>query len=374
MISFARTDTSVMSRWWWTIDRWTVAAIGLLIVFGVMLTMAASPPVADRLGYDSFYFVRRQLIYLPLAITMLIAVSLLSPLGVRRLALSAFVIALALVVVTLQFGAEIKGARRWISIAGLTLQPSEFVKPCFAVLAAWLFALRSDDGRHTGRPAAILLYGLIIALLLMQPDVGMAVVISAVWFSQFFLAGLPLLGVALFVITGLVGAVAAYFLLPHVASRVDRFIDPASGDSYQVMKSMEAFTKGGAFGRGPGEGSVKSVLPDAHTDFVFAVAGEEFGLFACLILVGLFAFIVLRGFTRVIKETNLFVMLAATGLLVQFGLQALVNMGSTLRLMPTKGMTLPFISYGGSSLLAIALCMGMVLALTRRRVGQEIAT
>lgn len=374
MISFARTDTSVMSRWWWTIDRWTVAAIGLLIVFGVMLTMAASPPVADRLGYDSFHFVRRQLIYLPLAITMLIGVSLLSPLGVRRLALSAFVIALALVVVTLQFGAEIKGARRWISIAGMTLQPSEFVKPCFAVLAAWLFALRSDDGRHTGRTAAILLYGLVIALLLLQPDVGMAVVISAVWFSQFFLAGLPLLGVALFVITGLVGAVAAYFLLPHVASRVDRFIDPASGDSYQVMKSMEAFTKGGAFGRGPGEGSVKSVLPDAHTDFVFAVAGEEFGLFACLILVGLFAFIVLRGFTRVIKETNLFVMLAATGLLVQFGLQSLVNMGSTLRLMPTKGMTLPFISYGGSSLLAIALCMGMVLALTRRRVGQEIAT
>jgi cell division protein FtsW len=370
MISFARTDTSVMARWWWTIDRWTVAAIGLLIVFGVMLTMAASPPVADRLGYDSFHFVRRQLIYLPLAITMLIAVSLLSPRGVRRLALGAFVVSLALVVVTLQFGEEIKGARRWINVAGMTLQPSEFIKPCFAVLAAWLFALRSDDGRHIGRPASILLYAVVIALLLMQPDVGMAVVISAVWFSQFFLAGLPLLGIALFVITGIVGAVAAYFLLPHVASRVDRFIDPASGDSYQVMKSMEAFTKGGAFGRGPGEGSVKSVLPDAHTDFVFAVAGEEFGLFACLILVGLFAFIVLRGFTRVIKETNLFVMLAATGLLVQFGLQSLVNMGSTLRLMPTKGMTLPFISYGGSSLMAIALCMGMVLALTRRRVGQ----
>lgn len=374
MISFARTDTSVMARWWWTIDRWTVAAIGLLIVFGVMLTMAASPPVADRLGFDSFHFVRRQLFYLPLAIAMMIGVSLLSPIGVRRLALSAFVIALALVAVTLQFGPEIKGARRWISIAGLTLQPSEFVKPCFAVIAAWLFSLRDPDGRHTGRNASILLFGIVVSLLLMQPDVGMAFVLSAVWFSQFFLAGLPIIGIALFVIAGIAGSVAAYLLLPHVASRVDRFIDPASGDSYQVMRSMEAFTKGGAFGRGPGEGSVKSVLPDAHTDFVFAVAGEEFGLFACLILVGLFAFIVLRGFSQVIKETNLFIMLAATGLLVQFGLQSLVNMGSTLRLMPTKGMTLPFISYGGSSLMAIALCMGMVLALTRRRVGQETAT
>lgn len=374
MISFTRADTSVMARWWWTIDRWTVAAIGLLIVFGVMLTMAASPPVADRLGYESFHFVRRQLFFLPLAIAVLIGASLLSPLGVRRLAVSAFVIALILVVITLQFGTEIKGARRWINFAGMSLQPSEFIKPCFAVIAAWLFALRGEDGQHYGRSASILLYGVVVGLLLMQPDVGMAFVISAVWFSQFFLAGLPLIGVALFVIIGLAGAVAAYFLLPHVASRVDRFIDPASGDSYQVMRSMEAFTKGGAFGRGPGEGSVKSVLPDAHTDFVFAVAGEEFGLFACLILVGLFAFIVLRGFTQVIKETNLFVMLAATGLLVQFGLQSLVNMGSTLRLMPTKGMTLPFISYGGSSLIAIALCMGMVLALTRRRVGQETAT
>ena len=371
MIAFARTDTSVMGRWWWTIDRWTVAAIALLIVFGVMLTMAASPPVADRLGYDSFHFVRRQLAYLPLAVALLVAVSLLSPRGVRRLAFATFAATVALVAVTVFYGAEINGARRWIAVSGMTLQPSEFLKPCFAVVAAWLFSLPGEHGRPVGRAASIALYAAVVALLLMQPDVGMTAVVSMVWFTQFFLAGLPLVGVGLFVLGGVGTAVAAYFVLPHVASRIDRFIDPASGDSYQIMRSMEAFTNGGAFGRGPGEGSVKSVLPDAHTDFVFAVAGEEFGLFACLILVGLFAFVVLRGFARVIKETNLFVMLAATGLLVQFGLQALINIGSTLRLMPTKGMTLPFISYGGSSLFAVALGMGMLLALTRRRVGQE---
>lgn len=371
MIAFARTDTSVMGRWWWTVDRWTVAAIGLLIVFGVMLTMAASPPVADRLGYDSFHFVRRQLVYLPIAVALLVGVSLLSPRGVRRLAFGLFAVACAAVALTVAFAPEINGARRWIAFAGTTLQPSEFLKPCFAVVAAWLFALPDEYGRHAGRTAAIALYAVVVGLLLMQPDVGMTAVVSAVWFTQFFLAGLPLLGVALFVIGGLGTGVAAYFVLPHVASRIDRFIDPSSGDSYQIMRSMEAFTRGGAFGLGPGEGSVKSVLPDAHTDFVFAVAGEEFGLFACLILVGLFAFVVLRGFARVIKETNLFVLLASSGLLVQFGLQALINIGSTLRLIPTKGMTLPFISYGGSSLFATALGIGMLLALTRRRAGQE---
>ena len=371
MISFDRTDTSVVARWWWTIDRWTVAAIALLIVFGAMLSLAASPPVADRLGYDSYHFVRRQLFFLPFAITLLIGVPLLSPRGVRRLAAVVLCVGIVAIIATLAFGTEIKGARRWISLTGLTVQPSEFVKPCFAVIAAWLFSMRSENGRHSGRTASILLYGLLTALLLMQPDVGMTVVVSTAWFTQFFLAGLPLIGVGVFVVTGAGAAVAAYFLFPHVARRIDQFIDPASGDSFQIARSMEAFTKGGAFGRGPGEGSVKSVLPDAHTDFVFAVAGEEFGLVACLILVGLFAFVVLRGFGQVIKESNLFVLLAATGLLVQFGLQALVNMGSTLRLMPTKGMTLPFISYGGSSLAAVALCIGMLLALTRRRVGQE---
>ena len=370
MTAFTRTDTSLLGRWWWTIDHWTVAAVALLIGFGIMMTMAASPPVADRLNLDSFHFVRRQLIYLPIAIIILISISLMSPRGILRFAIGLFVLSLILLIATFFVGLEIKGAKRWINILELSLQPSEFIKPAFAVVTAWLFAMRSDTGAEIGRSAAIVLYGLVVSLLLLQPDFGMTVVVSAVWFTQFFLAGLPLIWVAGFVALGITGAVGAYFLLPHVASRVDRFIDPSSGDSYQVMRSLEAFMNGGVFGRGPGEGSVKTVLPDAHTDFIFAVAAEEFGMIICLIVVGLFAFIVLRGFSRVIKETNFFILLAVTGLLVQFGLQSLINMASTLHLMPTKGMTLPFISYGGSSLVSIAVCIGMALSLTRRRVGE----
>ncbi|MGZ0246635.1 MAG: FtsW/RodA/SpoVE family cell cycle protein, partial [Alphaproteobacteria bacterium] len=193
------------------------------------------------------------------------------------------------------------------------------------------------------------------------------VVISAVWACQFFLAGLPLFWAAGLAITGIAALVLAYFTLSHVASRVDRFLDPSSGDSYQVDRSLEAFMNGGLFGRGPGEGTVKEVLPDAHSDFVFAVAGEEFGLFVCLI-----GFVVLRGFAKALQETDLFILLATSGLVVQFGLQAVINMGSTLRLMPTKGMTLPFVSYGGSSLIAMGLCIGFLLALTRKRIGAEI--
>ena len=370
MTAFTRTDTSLLGRWWWTIDHWTVAAVALLIGFGIMMTMAASPPVADRLNLDSFHFVRRQLIYLPIAIIILISISLMSPRGILRFAIGLFVLSLILLIATFFVGLEIKGAKRWINILELSLQPSEFIKPAFAVVTAWLFAMRSDTGAEIGRPAAIVLYGLVVSLLLLQPDFGMTVVVSAVWFTQFFLAGLPLIWVAGFIGLGITGAVGAYFLLPHVASRIDRFIDPSSGDSYQVMRSLEAFMNGGVLGRGPGEGSVKTVLPDAHTDFIFAVAAEEFGMIICLIVVGLFAFIVLRGFSRVIKETNFFILLAVTGLLVQFGLQSLINMASTLHLMPTKGMTLPFISYGGSSLVSIAVCIGMALSLTRRRVGE----
>ncbi len=367
MTTYSRTDVSIFGRWWWTVDRWTLAALAVITGIGIILIMAASPPVAERIGLDGFYFVRRQFVFLPIVLVLLVGVSLLNPTGVRRLAVTGFIISLALTAATLVVGAEIKGATRWINIGGFSLQPSEFVKPCFAVVAAWMFSRWRVAGDIPGHLVAIGLYVLVVGLLLSQPDVGMTILVSVVWGVQFFLAGLPMLLVAGIGLLFAAGGVGAYFTFDHVRGRIDRFLDPAGGEAYQVARSLEAVINGGLFGRGPGEGEVKAVLPDAHADFIFAVAAEEFGLVTSLLIVFLFAFVVLRGFSRVFKDSDLFVQLAVAGLLVQFGLQALINMASTINLMPTKGMTLPFISYGGSSMAALALGMGMVLALTRDR-------
>ncbi len=368
MSTFARTDRSLVGSWWWTVDRWTLAALITLMGFGAILMLAASPAAAQRIGLGGFQLARQQLALMPLALATMIAISLLSPLWIRRLAVAGFLGALGLCLLTLVVGSEIKGATRWINVAGFSLQPSEFIKPFFAVVAAWMFAAAKGEGRVPGARIATLLWLLVVALLLLQPDVGQTFLVTAVWGTQFFLAGLSLVWVGVLVTLGIAGLVGAYFALPHVAARINGFLDPQAGDQYQINRSLEAFMNGGLTGRGPGEGTVKALLPDAHSDFIFAVAGEEFGLFACLIILALIGFVVLRGFARTFNDTDLFVLLAAGGLLVQFGLQALINMASTLHLMPTKGMTLPFISYGGSSLMALAVGMGMVLALTRRRV------
>lgn len=369
MIGFARTDTSVIARWWWTVDRWTLFAIAALIGFGILLTLAASPAVADRIGYDTYYFVKRQLAYLPPAIIAVIGLSMLDPKGVRRAGIVLFLVTLLLLIVTLIAGVEIKGARRWLNLGGFSLQPSELIKPAFAVVAAWLMATAKSAEKFPGLTIAIGLYGLVAMLLVLEPDMGQTALITAIFFAEFFVAGMPLYLIAGGIVGVAVFGVLAYFTLPHFASRIDRFLDPSSGDSYQVATGLEAFMNGGLFGRGPGEGTVKEVLPDAHSDFIFAVAGEELGFFACLIIVAVYAAIVLRGIARSLEAHNLFVLLAVTGLLTQFGAQAVIHMASTLNLMPTKGMTLPFISYGGSSLLGIAVTMGLTLALTRRHVG-----
>jgi cell division protein FtsW len=369
--TLTRSDISTVGRWWWTVDKWMVAALVLLIGIGVLLTFAADPPAAGRIGEDTYHFVKRQLAFLPLACLAMFVISLLSPIGVRRFATVGFAVTLLLAMATLVVGAEVKGARRWLYLGPLSLQPSEFVKPFFAVVAAWMFAEHNMRERFPGNVIAIALLFAVMATLLSQPDVGMTLVVVTVWCSQFFIAGLPIFWVILFAVAGLAGIVGAYFAFPHVASRVDRFLDPASGDSYQVAQAMRAFQQGGLFGRGPGEGRVKEALPDAHTDFIFAVAGEEFGILLCLAIVALFAFLVFRALIKATREENLFVLLATGGLTVQFGLQAMINMASSLRMMPTKGMTLPFISYGGSSLVALGVGMGMILALTRRRRDHE---
>jgi cell division protein FtsW len=366
---FARIDQSPVALWWWTVDRWSFAALCILIGFGVVLSLAASPAVAERIGYDGLHFVRRHIAMLPLAMGLMFAVSLQPPRTIRRIAVVGFAISLVLLSLTFVIGAEIKGARRWINLPLLSVQPSEFVKPTFAVVAAWLF---SEQKLHPGFPGNLICIALFLAvagMLIRQPDFGMAAVVAIVWFAQFYMAGLRLYWVVAGALAGLGGLVGAYLYLPHVKTRIDHFLDPSAGDSYQVNRSIEAFANGGLWGRGPGEGQVKDVLPDAHADFVLAVAGEEFGLIVCLAVVGLFTFVVLRGFSRLLQEGSLFVLLAATGLLIQFGLQAAINMASSLNLIPTKGMTLPFLSYGGSSLLALGLGMGMLLALTRRRLA-----
>ncbi len=369
-MNIGRTDTSVLGRWWWTVDRWTLTALILIAAIGAVLTLAASPPAAERIGLDTYHFARRQFVFLPLALVVMIGVSLVSVRGVRRLSTLVFAGAVVLMVAVLLFGAEIKGATRWIQIGAISLQPSEFIKPSFAVLSAWMFAEQRLDERFPGYAIATGLLVCAAFLLLMQPDVGMTIVVSAIWAVQFFVAGLPLTWVAVIAAVFMGAGIGAYFIFDHVHSRIDRFFDPAAGDGYQVMQGLEAFRNGGLFGRGPGEGEIKAVLPDAHTDFVFAVAGEEFGLFLCLLIVVLFAFVVLRGFARILREENLFIVLAVAGLLVLFGLQAIINMASAIHLMPPKGMTLPFISYGGSSVVALALTMGIVLALTRSRPGR----
>ena len=368
MIRLSRANNSLLAEWWWTIDRWTVLAILALIALGVVFTLAASPAVANRLSLDTFHFVYRQAVFLVPALLIMFGVSFCDARQVRRLAGLVFFGGLVLMMGTLLIGPEIKGATRWLSLGRFSLQPSEFVKPAFVILAAWMFAEGARSKRVPGVAIALLLYAMFVTLLVLQPDFGQASLVTLVFGGLFFMVGISWVWIVGLGALGISAAVAAYRMVPHVASRVDRFMDPASGDTYQIDRAMEAVQAGGMFGMGPGEGSVKLILPDAHTDFVFAVATEEFGVLAGLIIIGLFSFIVIRTLVRALEETDLFVQLAVSGLTLLIGAQALINLSVNLNLMPAKGMTLPFISYGGSSLLALAFAAGMLLSLTRRRV------
>ena len=368
----SRAERSPFADWWWTVDRWLLASLTGLMVLGLVLTLAGSPPVAERLGLPTFHFVNRQVMYLVPAAVLIIATSFLSPRLVRRAALLVFCAAMALVIAAILFGVEVKGARRWI----FGIQPSEFVKPAFVILAAWAF---SEGARRRDVPAnimALLLLPATIVPLILQPDFGQTMLISMVWAALFFMAGLHWFWVAGIGGVGASGVLVAYKFVPHVRSRIEKFIDPSAGagtvDTFQVDTAMESFISGGWLGKGPGEGTLKRVLPDSHTDFIFAVTGEEFGVLFCIGIVSLFAFIVLRVLWLASKNEDPFCRFASAGLVMLFGLQSAINMAVNVQLMPAKGMTLPFISYGGSSLISLALAMGFLIAVTRRRPKSEI--
>ncbi|MCF6112669.1 putative lipid II flippase FtsW [Mesorhizobium muleiense] len=362
----SRLDKSPVATWWWTIDRWFLAAFLSLMGLGIVLSFAASPAVAQRIGLDSFHFATRQIIFTIPALGVMLAVSFLESRQIRRMALAMLCITLVLMVAVLYIGVEVKGARRWVSLAGVSLQPSEFLKPAFVVICAWLFAEHKRQPDIPGNLFAMLLLALVISLLVAQPDFGQTMLVLGTWGVMFFMAGLPWLWIIALGAVGIGGVFAAYAVFPHVAGRIDRFMT-GEGDTFQVDMGRDALINGGWFGVGPGEGTVKRVIPDSHADFVYSVAGEEFGLIMCFFIMTIFAFIVLRGLGTALKEQDDFTRYAVGGLVTVFGLQSVINMAVNLQLMPAKGMTLPFISYGGSSQIAIAISMGMVLALTRKR-------
>jgi cell division protein FtsW len=368
----SRLERTPFAAWWWTVDRLLLAALLALMLGGIILSLAASPPVAARLGLDPFYFAGRHVLYLIPALAVMLATSFLPPRHIRRLALVVFVLSVLLIAATLHFGAEVKGARRWIVLLGVNIQPSEFLKPAFVILIAWLFG---ESARRPEMPAntiALALLMVAVTGLVLQPDFGQTMLIALVWGALFFMAGMRLIWVIGLGGAAAVGLAGAYYTVPYVMRRIKRFIDPASGDTFQIDTAIDAFRKGGWFGSGPGEGTVKRYLPDSHADFVFAVAAEEFGIVLCLILVSLFCFIVVRALTRAMRTDDPFARFGAAGLAILFGAQSAINMAVNLSLIPAKGMTLPFISYGGSSMISLAYGMGMRLALTRERPRAEL--
>jgi cell division protein FtsW len=357
-----------INRWWKIIDQQTIIAMVILLAFSLMLVTTASPAVANRIGLTDNYFSSRHVVFLTLAVIIILTFSLLDKKWIRRLAIFGFLGSLLMLVLVKFYGFEVKGATRWINIGGFSYQPSEFMKPFFAVVTGWILSLHYYE-EFPSFKVCFMLFISVAALLIIQPDFGMLVMVSAVFGIQLFVAGLPIIWLFIAIFASVFGSIGAYLLLPHVASRINRFLDPVNSENYQITRSLEAFESGGLYGKGPGEGSVKQFLPDSHTDFIFAVAGEEFGAIICLMIIIAFAYIVIRILINLLHEDDKFIQIAAIGIISQFGLQAVINMGVSLNLLPTKGMTLPFISYGGSSTLAISIGMGMLLGLTKRKAS-----
>ena len=368
--AFARTDRSHLGVWWWTTDRWLLGATATLITLGVMLSFASSPAAAQRIGLDDqFHFALRQGVFGAAAAVIVLATSMLGPKGIRRTAFFIYIASIAVMAALPFIGHSAKGAARWLLIGGFTFQPSEFMKPALIVLVAWMFSEGQKGEGVPGVSIAFVLYGIAVALLLIQPDVGQTVLITIAFGAAFWMAGVPISWIMGLGGVALAGLFSTYFLFDHVHARVQKFLSPDQADTHQITRAAEAIHAGRLFGRGPGEGVMKRHVPDLHTDFIYSVAAEEYGLVFSLALIALFGFLVVRGLYKAMKLQDTFEQVAAAGLFVLVGQQAFINVAVNLNMIPTKGMTLPFISYGGSSMLAMGLTLGMALALTRKRPG-----
>lgn len=361
----SRSDTSWLTEWRRTVDWGLVAGALFLLAIGMLMSLAAGPTASARMGLDPYYLTARHAVYAALAVALMLGTSMLSPLWARRLGIFIFVVSLVLLVVILVAGHEVKGAQRWLRVAGFSLQPSEMVKPGLVILAGWLLAQRENHVPGPWAPIAFVFYVVTLGLLLMQPDVGQSFLLSVAFVATFYVSGLPLRWAAALGGGGVALSGILYALFPHVRVRVNMFVNPASADTYQIDRAAEAIGRGGLFGVGPGEGLVKARLPDANTDFIFSVMVEEFGLVAAIVLFGVFVLMILRGFRAAARVNDSFSRSAAAGLFTLFGLQAAINLAVNLALIPPKGMTLPFVSNGGSSMIGTGLTLGLALALVR---------
>ena len=369
--AFSRNDQSALAKWFWTVDRGLLSAALALMALGVALSFASSPAaiLADESISDPFHYSWRMMVFSGLGLTLMLGSSLLSPKGVRRIAILALLGAIVVMAALPFIGDTVKGAARWVNLGPFSLQPSEFAKPGLIVFAAWMFAEAQKGEGVPGVSIAFGLWALTVGLLLIQPDIGQTLLITTTFMAVFFMAGVPLKWVAALAAVGAGGVVSLYFMFSHMRDRLSRFLSPETTDTHQIDRASEAIRAGGLVGRGIGEGVMKRHVPDLHTDFIYSVGAEEFGLVLSLIMIGLYAFIVIRGMRKAMKLNDSFEQTAAAGLFMLIGLQACINIAVNLNLIPTKGMTLPFISYGGSSMMAMGLTMGFALALTRRRPG-----
>ncbi|MDR0695760.1 MAG: putative lipid II flippase FtsW [Holosporales bacterium] len=361
--------SSLLKRWITSTDSVLLFSVFIIIAIGAWISIASTPAVAIKLGLPPFHFVKHHLLIVPISVFTIVFVSFLQARHIRRISVFGYLVCLILVAGTLVLGEETKGASRWLSIFGFSLQPSEFLKPVLSVMTAWFIAEQYRDRRFPGIFLSLICVSITMPLLLLQPDIGMAAVVLGTWVAQLFISGLSTFMIGTFMITTIGLSAGAYFIFPHVADRFDRFMlrgGEDDADLYQIHKSLEAFKSGGLFGKGPGEGVVKTLVPDAHSDFVFSVIGEEFGLIMCLALITLYIVIIVRTIGRLMRSSSIFSFSAVFGILFQTNLQVLINICTSLNLMPTKGMTLPFISYGGSSMLASSVSVGILLALTKR--------